>query len=188
MWAGTRKKETLFSGLSFFKAHAQSPPRATDVIFYLKLPWDPYYMSANSKGSDDCAYAQACLSLLLIAPVISTLFTCADSFMAFRQRFTFSLLRADSSDKQMDYVKGKSAFENAYIQNICACAKYHSGLCSPFIHFVVANYSVSEQWRSWSDCAHAQADLGLRYPHMPEDTFSHVSAQKIVLNFSPYTK
>ena len=31
----------------------------------------------------------------------------------------------------------------------------------------------------WSDCADAQAGLGLRCPHMPEDTFSHGTVQPI---------
>ena len=44
----------------------------------------------------------------------------------------------------------------------CAFGKYHSGISFPFIHFVVSNDSVSGQWRPWSDCADAQADLGLR--------------------------
>ena len=52
----------------------------------------------------------------------------------------------------------------------CACAKYHLRLCSQFIHFTVSNDSVSGQWRPWSDCADAQADLGLRRPHMSKDT------------------
>ena len=52
-----------------------------------------------------------------------------------------------------------------------ACAKYHPSLCSPFIHSVVSDDFVSGQWRPWSDCADAQADLGLRCPHMPDDTF-----------------
>ena len=55
-----------------------------------------------------------------------------------------------------------------------ACAKYHS---SPVIHFVVSNDYISEQWRPWSDCANAQADLGLRCSHMPEDMFSHDTVQ-----------
>ena len=45
----------------------------------------------------------------------------------------------------------------------CACAKYPGLLLS--IHSVVFIDSVSGQWRS---CA--QAALGLRCPHMPEDT------------------
>ena len=53
----------------------------------------------------------------------------------------------------------------------CACVKYYPGLWSPFIHSVVSNDSVSGQWRLWSDCADAQADLGLRCTHIPEDTF-----------------
>ena len=69
----------------------------------------------------------------------------------------------------------------------CPCAKYHPGLCSPFIHIVVSNNSVSGQWRPWSDCADAQADLGLRTPYMLEDTFSYnatyVSFARIGNNF-----
>ena len=41
-----------------------------------------------------------------------------------------------------------------------ACAKYHPGLCSPFIHSVVAN-----------DFASAQSDLGHRCPHMTRRHF-----------------
>ena len=55
----------------------------------------------------------------------------------------------------------------------CECAKYHSSLCSQFIHSVVSNDSVSRQWWPWSDCRFAQLDLGLHCLHMPEDTFSH---------------
>ena len=51
------------------------------------------------------------------------------------------------------------------------CAWYHLGLCSPFIHSVVSNDSVSRQWRSWSECADAQANLGLCCSHMFEDRF-----------------
>ena len=50
------------------------------------------------------------------------------------------------------------------------------GLCSSFIHSVVSNDSVSGQWRPWLGCANAQADQGIRCPHMPEDTFSHGAA------------
>ena len=55
----------------------------------------------------------------------------------------------------------------------CTCAEYQSGICSPFIHSVVSNYFVSKQWRPWLDCTDAQADLGIRYQHMPKDTFWH---------------
>ena len=48
----------------------------------------------------------------------------------------------------------------------CACAKYHPGLCSPFIHSIVANESISGLWRPWSDCADAQSDQGLHCPLM----------------------
>ena len=56
----------------------------------------------------------------------------------------------------------------------CTSAEYHSGLCSPFIHSIVFNDSVSREWMPWSDCANAQADLGLLCQHIPEDRFSQV--------------
>ena len=37
----------------------------------------------------------------------------------------------------------------------------YSSLCS-----IVPDYSISGQWRSWSNCADAQADLSVRCPHM----------------------
>ena len=55
----------------------------------------------------------------------------------------------------------------------CTCATYYPGICSTFIHSVISNDSVNGQWRPWSACADAQADLGLRCPHMPENLFSH---------------
>ena len=44
---------------------------------------------------------------------------------------------------------------------------------------VVSNDSVSGQRRPWSDCAHAQSDLGLPCPQMPEDTLQHGTANVI---------
>ena len=65
----------------------------------------------------------------------------------------------------------------------CACAKYNPGLCSPLMHFAVCNDSVSGLRRPWSDCADAQAYLGLRCLHMPEDTFSHGTAHVVTYFF-----
>ena len=73
-------------------------------------------------------------------------------------------------------VKRNSAFEHVQMRrrrSYCACAKYNPGLCSPFVCSVISNGSVMGQWRPWSDCADAQADLGLLCPHMPKDMFSH---------------
>ena len=58
-----------------------------------------------------------------------------------------------------------------------ACAKFHPDLCSPFVHSVVSNDSVIGHRRPCSDCVNALAYLGLRCPHMPEDTFSLGAAQ-----------
>ena len=64
-----------------------------------------------------------------------------------------------------DHVKRKDVFEharNAQFGSSSACTNYPTGLCFPFIHSVLSNDSVSGQRRSWSDCAEAQADLGVR--------------------------
>ena len=90
------------------------------------------------------------------------------------------------SAHQFGHVKPKRAFEHARkwaFRSCCACAKCHPSLCSPVIQSVVSNDSVGGQWRPWSDCylhitddcADAQADLGIRCPHMTKDKFSHVS-------------
>ena len=57
-------------------------------------------------------------------------------------------------------------------RSVCTCTKYHPGFFSPIMYSVISNDSYRGQWRSWSDCADAQADLGLRCSHMPEDMFS----------------
>ena len=62
--------------------------------------------------------------------------------------------------------------------SFCACAKYHTDLSAAFMRSVVSS---SGQRRPISDCAGAQADMGLRCPHMrEEDTFSQ-SAVHIML-------
>ena len=48
----------------------------------------------------------------------------------------------------------------------CTCAKSHPGIYSPFKHSIVANDSVCELRRPWSDCAFVQSVLGLRCTHM----------------------
>ena len=53
-----------------------------------------------------------------------------------------------------------------------ACAKPYLGICSPKIHSIVSNYSVSGQRKPWSDCADAQSDLGLLCPHMLRHVFA----------------
>ena len=78
--------------------------------------------------------------------------------------------------------QAKTVFEHAQnvrIHIILRMRKVSAGICSPLIHSVVSNDSGSGQWRPWSDCADAQADLGLRCPHMPEDMFSHGTVRLI---------
>ena len=49
----------------------------------------------------------------------------------------------------------------------CACAKCHPGLCSPFIHSVISNDSVSRRWRPLDSFRQeVQANLGLRCPNL----------------------
>ena len=54
----------------------------------------------------------------------------------------------------------------------CTCAKSHPGICSPLKQSIISNCSVCGERKPWSDCADAQAELGLYYPHMPEDKLS----------------
>ena len=56
-------------------------------------------------------------------------------------------------------------------------AKSHPVISLPFIYSVIANDSVSGQQRPCSDCADAQADLGLRCMNIPEEMFSLGAAQ-----------
>ena len=44
----------------------------------------------------------------------------------------------------------------------------------------ILGYSKCAQWRFWSDCANAQADLNLRWAHMSEGTFSDI---RLISNF-----
>ena len=71
-------------------------------------------------------------------------------------------------------LKRKGAFEYAHdaqIQIILRIRKVTSGPL-PSIHtFYSFNDSVSGQWMPWWDCADAQADLGIRCPHMLEKKY-----------------
>ena len=81
----------------------------------------------------------------------------------------------------MGRVKRTSAFEhaeNAQIRINLGMRKVLSGRLLSIHISVVSNDSVRVQRRPGSDCADAQADLGLRCPQMPEDTFSHGAANR----------
>ena len=45
-------------------------------------------------------------------------------------------------------------------------AQSAKGLCFTSIYSIVSKVTAGRQRRPWSDCAEAQADLGIRYPHM----------------------
>ena len=88
----------------------------------------------------------------------------------------------------MDYVRKNWVASNEKLssnmrkmrtfRSSCECAKYHPGLCSPFILSVVANDSVSGQWRPWSDCADTQADRGFAVRICPK-TLSRTTRSSI---------
>ena len=75
----------------------------------------------------------------------------------------------------MGCIKWKSVFHMHRFRS-SHMYKVPSVLCSPLIHTIVANDSVSGHWRPWSDCPDGQSDQGLCCPHMPEDAFSHSPA------------
>ena len=60
-----------------------------------------------------------------------------------------------------------------------ACAFTQSLRCP---HEETLNHWLSKfaQWRFWSDCANAQADLNLRWAHMSKGTFSDVLANMYI--------
>ena len=54
----------------------------------------------------------------------------------------------------------------------CACLKYHHDICSPLIHSIVSNDSVSRQQRTWSDCTSAQSAYARRRFHMARPKYA----------------
>ena len=62
------------------------------------------------------------------------------------------------------------------VRSSCAYAKYHSRLCSPFIHSAAPNNSVSKTEKAPSDSASMQSNLDLHCQHMPEDMFLYGAA------------
>ena len=70
--------------------------------------------------------------------------------------------------------KEPSSLRKMYrFRSSCACAKYHLGLCSAFIHFIISNCPVSGERKPWSGCTDVQAYMCLCFWLMPKDTFSH---------------
>ena len=57
-----------------------------------------------------------------------------------------------------------------------ACSKSRPCIYFPFIHSIVSDDSVSGEGRPRSGRADALADLGLCFPHMPEDRLLHGAA------------
>ena len=69
-----------------------------------------------------------------------------------------------------------------------SCLKYHPVFCFPFMYSVVSNDSVTGRRRPWSDCAHAQAVLSLRFPHMLEAVSHSASHMHRERCFRPHAK
>ena len=86
-------------------------------------------------------------------------------FVSFRLKITWA-----ASSETLSKVRKKYKFNHP------AHAQSHPGICSPLIHSIVSNGSISGQQRPCLDCADAQAELGLRCPHMPDESFSNDEA------------
>ena len=71
-------------------------------------------------------------------------------------------------------------YTDSYSSN--AFAKFQPGICSPLIHSIMSIDYASGQRRPWSDCVDTQVDLGIRCPHMLEDTFTHGATQLFTSN------
>ena len=83
-----------------------------------------------------------------------------NSWILTKERLSLVIHWAEPSEKMPSSKRKMRSFRS------CACATYHPGIYSIFIHSVVFNDSISGQWRPWSDCADAQADLGLLCTNM----------------------
>ena len=103
--------------------------------------------------------------------------------LSFGPRQAKRCLRTCATCADSDHPAPAQSITRAFVLSSIGC---HYG--SPFIHSVVSNDSVSGQWRPWSDCADAQADLGLRCPHMPEDTFYHDAVHLICFSVCTFYK
>ena len=73
---------------------------------------------------------------------------------------------------------GKSTFGHVHPTktqiNLRIHAVWSVSSLSAWRNFTLLVIQNSAQWRFWSDCANAQADLTLRWAHMTEGTFSEV--------------
>ena len=76
----------------------------------------------------------------------------------------------------MGHAKPKGVFEHA--QN--AGIQIHPTHAQSLIRTFAGHDSVRGQWRPWSDCVDGLVDLGLCCLHMPEDIFSHGTAQTLI--------
>ena len=128
-----------------------------------------------------------CLSYIVPHSLIKALFHHIDSLrndsgVTFESMFTMRV----KFWKHIGGVKRKvppSMRKMCGFTSSCTRAKSRPEKCSPLKHYIVSKDSVCWQRRPWSDCADAQADQGLRCPHMPEDTFSHGAAPVAVLKY-----
>ena len=74
--------------------------------------------------------------------------------------------------------QAKCVFEHSQKSQIQIILLMHKVLSGPLLSvytFCGIQWICNGQWRPWSDCAIMQTDMGLRCPHMPEDTFLHVA-------------
>ena len=58
------------------------------------------------------------------------------------------------------------------LKSACASAQSDQSIDCPHKKLCILGYQKGAQWRFWSDCANAQADLNLLWAHMSEGMFS----------------
>ena len=57
----------------------------------------------------------------------------------------------------------------------------------PMKNLCIRGYQKCGQWRFWSDCANAHADLNLRWAHISDGSFPDVAAQLYLLRLKYYS-
>ena len=118
----------------------------------------------------------------------------ACDYFFFREKENFYKIWAISLERENRPRQAKECLRTCVkcvdLQHPAHTQKPHPGICYLLKHSVLLNDSDSGQWRPWSDCANAQADLGLLCPHMFSMSRSNYNTQTATVDWlqSPVTK
>ena len=134
-------------------------------FFYFFFSWKCF----RKKKNTNVLWFQKCYSKALSEKYI--IHRCYDIIHCFHREKDNTIFQIGNTILAKSNEKVPSSMQKLRRFRSCACAKYHPDFCSPLEHSIASNDSVWGERMPRSDCANMQADMGLRCPHMPEDTF-----------------